>query len=63
MRSIRTLAAKYKAPLYPFFLQGVAGDRNLELDDGLHPNRAGVERIVAGLLPQAETFVRSTAVQ
>ncbi len=57
------LAAKYKAPFYPFFLQGVAGDRSLELDDGLHPNRAGVERIVAGLLPQAETFVRGTAVQ
>ncbi len=58
-----TLAAKYKAPLYPFFLQGVAGDRSLELDDGLHPNRAGVERIAAGLLPQAEMFIRSIAVQ
>jgi acyl-CoA thioesterase I len=57
------LAAKYKAPLYPFFLQGVAGERSLELADGLHPNRAGVERIVAGLLPQAQMFVRSLAAQ
>ncbi len=37
--------------------------RGLELADGLHPNRAGVERIVAGLLPQAEMFVRSLAAQ
>jgi acyl-CoA thioesterase-1 len=53
------LAAKYQAPLYPFFLHGVAGDKNLELADGLHPNRAGVETIVATLLPMSEHFVES----
>ncbi len=37
--------------LYPFFLDGVAGVRSLQLADGLHPNRAGVERIVEGILP------------
>jgi acyl-CoA thioesterase-1 len=54
-----TLAAKCQAPLYPFFLRGVAGDKNLELADGLHPNRAGVEKIVAALLPMSEHFVES----
>lgn len=57
------LAAKYHLPLYPFFLQGVAGEPSLELDDGLHPNRVGVERIVAALLPLAEKFVRAIAAQ
>jgi acyl-CoA thioesterase-1 len=45
------LAAKFGVTLYPFFLDGVAGVRSLQLADGLHPNRAGVERIVEGILP------------
>jgi acyl-CoA thioesterase I len=53
------LAQKYQAPLYPFFLQGVTGNKELELSDGLHPNRAGVQKIVANLLPAAERFVQS----
>jgi acyl-CoA thioesterase I len=53
------LAQKYRAPLYPFFLQGVTGNRDLELSDGLHPNPAGVQKIVASLLPVAESFVQS----
>jgi acyl-CoA thioesterase-1 len=43
--------------LYPFFLEGVAGDRSLQFADGLHPNRAGVERIVAGILPSVEAVL------
>ncbi len=53
------LAAKYQAPLYPFFLDGVATHKNLTLADGLHPNAAGVERIVNGLLPQVEALLRA----
>ena len=45
------LAKKYDLPLYPFFLEGVAGHPDLQLPDGLHPSRQGVERIVAGILP------------
>jgi acyl-CoA thioesterase-1 len=45
------LAQKYHAPLYPFFLEGVAGRKGMQLPDGLHPTREGVERIVAGILP------------
>lgn len=45
------LAAKYRVPLYPFFLDGSAGDRALTQGDGLHPNARGVETIVARILP------------
>jgi acyl-CoA thioesterase I len=55
------LAAKYAAPLYPFFLRGVTGDRNLTLPDGLHPNPAGVEKIVAQILPHVEAFLKTLA--
>lgn len=51
------LAAKYKAPLYPFFLQGVATDPALTLPDKLHPNAAGVEKMVAGILPSVEELL------
>jgi acyl-CoA thioesterase-1 len=43
--------------LYPFFLEGVAGDRSLALQDGLHPNPRGVDKIVAGILPSVEQFL------
>ena len=55
------LAQEYDVPLYPFFLEGVALQPHLNLEDGLHPNAAGVERIVTGILPHVEELV--TAVQ
>ena len=45
------LAAKYGAPLYPFILNGVVGNRALVLPDNVHPNAAGVRRMVTGMLP------------
>jgi acyl-CoA thioesterase-1 len=57
----RRLAAKYQAPLYPFFLEGVAGVPGEQLPDGLHPNRAGVERIVGGILPLTEDWLKKLA--
>ena len=45
------LAEKYELPLYPFFLEGVITNPALLLEDGLHPNANGVERIVDGILP------------
>ncbi len=44
-------------PLYPFFLAGVAGDARLILPDGMHPNAAGVEIIVKGILPMVEKVI------
>lgn len=51
------LAAKYGAPLYPFFLDSVATDPALKLADGLHPNSAGVKRIVQAILPDVRSFM------
>ncbi|HYZ61045.1 MAG TPA: arylesterase [Acetobacteraceae bacterium] len=41
----------------PFFLQGVAGDPSLNQPDHIHPNAAGVKRIVARLLPPMERLI------
>lgn len=49
-----SLARKYDATLYPFFLQGVVGNRALLLQDGVHPNFEGVKRMVTGILPTVQ---------
>jgi len=41
-----TLAERHHVLLYPFFLDGVALDPELNQPDGLHPNARGVELIV-----------------
>ena len=51
------LAARYGVALYPFFLDGVAGDPKLTQPDGLHPARAGVEVVVARVLPAVEALL------
>jgi acyl-CoA thioesterase-1 len=51
------LAKKYGAILYPFFLDGVAADPKLNQRDGLHPTAAGVDVIVAKMLPAVEQLV------
>ena len=40
------LAERYKVPLVPFFLIGIIGNEELDLDDTLHPNAAG-HRVIA----------------
>lgn len=51
------LAEKYGVPLYPFFLEGVAADPKLLLEDGMHPNAAGIDRMVQGILPMVESII------
>ncbi|MDX8453652.1 arylesterase [Mesorhizobium sp. VK9D] len=51
------LAAKYDVPLYPFFLDGVAGHPDLRLEDGLHPNSKGVDVMVERILPIVEKAI------
>jgi len=51
------LAAKYDLVLYPFFLDGVATDPALNQGDGLHPTAAGVDVIVARILPKVEELI------
>jgi acyl-CoA thioesterase-1 len=45
------MARKYGADLYPFFLANVAGMRDLNLPDGVHPNFQGIKVMVSGILP------------
>jgi acyl-CoA thioesterase I len=48
------LSAKYDAPLYPFFLDGIITDKSLMLGDTIHPNAKGVARAVSGIMPLVE---------
>ncbi|MBV2151187.1 MULTISPECIES: arylesterase [Sphingobium] len=52
------LAKKYDAALYPFMLDGVIGDRALQLPDGIHPNDKGVAVIVGKLAPMVAEALR-----
>jgi len=51
------LAAKHGVRLYPFFLDGVAAERGLNQDDGIHANEKGVAVIVKRILPSIEKFL------
>ena len=53
----KSIAEAHGLVLYPFFLEGVAGDRALNLPDGLHPTAKGVEAIVQRILPSVEAFL------
>ena len=46
------LAGKHDVKLYPFFLDGVAGDPALNQADGMHPNPEGIGIIVDRIAPQ-----------
>jgi len=52
------LARAHRVPLYPFFLDGVAGQRSLIQRDGLHPNAQGVSIIVRRILPAVRQALR-----
>lgn len=45
------LAQEFGVAFYPFFLEGVAANPALNQPDGMHPNAAGVEVIVKGIMP------------
>jgi len=51
------LANKHGALLYPFFMEGVAMQAEMVLDDGLHPNPGGVAKIVELILLHVETLI------
>lgn len=45
------LAERFGAAFYPFFLAGVAGNPALNLPDRVHPNEAGLAKMVEGIAP------------
>jgi acyl-CoA thioesterase-1 len=51
------LAQRYGAILYPFFLDQVAGQTELNQADGIHPTAKGVDRVVDGILPKVEELI------
>jgi acyl-CoA thioesterase I len=51
------LASTHPVVFYPFFLDGVAADPRLNQGDGMHPNSAGVDVIVARILPRVEELI------
>ncbi|MEP7452595.1 arylesterase [Phyllobacterium sp. SB3] len=55
------LAQKYNVPLYPFFMEGVAAQKSLQLEDGMHPNTEGVAKMVEGFLPVIEKTIAGNA--
>ncbi|MFM2371602.1 MAG: hypothetical protein RIS85_1324 [Pseudomonadota bacterium] len=53
------LAKKHKAGLVPFFLQPVIGNKALMLEDNVHPNAQGVDKIVAATQNQVTKALRA----
>ena len=51
------LANKHEIHLIPFFLDGVAAEPSLLLEDGMHPNAQGIARMVERILPTFRTVL------
>jgi acyl-CoA thioesterase-1 len=52
------VAAKHQVILMPFFLAGVAGDPNLNQQDGIHPTAKGYEIVTANIYPYVVNAVK-----
>ena len=53
------LAGELGVPLLPFLLEGVGGDPDLNLADGIHPNEEGHRRVAALVTSHLEPLVRA----
>ncbi|CAK10013.1 arylesterase [Rhizobium johnstonii] len=53
------LSEKHGLPLYAFFLDGVALEAGLKLEDGMHPNARGVDVMVEKMEPAVTNFVEA----
>jgi acyl-CoA thioesterase I len=51
------VAERHDVPLYPFFLDGVAGEPDLNQPDGIHPTAAGIGVIVERILPTVTAWL------
>lgn len=54
------VAAAEEVPLVPFLLDGVAGRKELNLEDGIHPNAEGQKILAANVLPRLEAVLAAT---
>jgi acyl-CoA thioesterase-1 len=55
------LAQEHDLPLYPFFLDGVAGEALLNQGDGVHPTEEGIAIIVERILPSVTEWLDATS--
>lgn len=52
------LAKKYKLKLIPFFLEGVALKKDLNIEDGIHPNIKGYQIVIdKNIFPNLKSFL------
>jgi acyl-CoA thioesterase-1 len=51
------LAREFRIPLIPFLLDGIAGIRELNLEDGIHPNEKGQEKIARLVEPPVAAWI------
>lgn len=54
------LAKQYKLDFVPFILEGVGGDKSLNLADGIHPNEKGHALVAATIWKKLEPILRQT---
>ena len=57
------LAERYGTVYYPFFLDGVAAQPDLNLPDGIHPTAEGIGLIVERILPYVEDLISRVGTQ
>lgn len=58
-----TLARETGTPITPFFLEGVAGNQQLILDDGIHPTAEAQPRLLANLWPDLKKLMSTVLAQ
>ncbi len=51
------LANRHGVLFYPFFLEGVAGNLELNQEDAVHPNAEGVAEIIRRILPSVKELL------
>lgn len=56
-RLYEKIADKYKLAYLPFMLEGIALNKNLMQDDGLHPNKEGQVKVLQNILPHLQTLL------
>lgn len=54
----KTLSKKKGVDFIPFLLEGVAGDKNLNQEDGIHPNEKGQKRIADHLYKDLRVWIK-----
>lgn len=59
----KDIAKQYGAAFYPFYLEGVAMNPDLNQEDGIHPNGAGVAAIVDKILPSVKELLKRDPAQ